>query len=80
VTEFSKKTGDYISLSSTDIKVIALTYRYEKEKVGISHLKQEPEKKKEIIDSSILSPDDHPKNLIGFYMPEVYLNLFIINY
>lgn len=42
VTEFAKKTGDYRSLSATDIKIIALTYQLEKEHVGIEHLKTEP--------------------------------------
>ncbi|KAF7992870.1 hypothetical protein HCN44_005214 [Aphidius gifuensis] len=42
VTEFSKKTGDYTSLSATDIRVIALTYQLEKEKVGTEHLKEAP--------------------------------------
>ncbi|XP_060522569.1 RNA-binding protein NOB1 isoform X2 [Cylas formicarius] len=32
VTEFAKKTGDYPSLSATDIKVISLTYQLQKEK------------------------------------------------
>ncbi|KAG2469600.1 NOB1 protein, partial [Polypterus senegalus] len=45
VTEFSKKTGDYPSLSATDIKVLALTYQLEAEHVGVSHLKKEPEVK-----------------------------------
>lgn len=44
VTEFSKKTGNYPSLSATDIQVLALTYQLEAEFVGVSHLKQEPEK------------------------------------
>lgn len=43
VTEFAKKTGDYPSLSATDIKVLALTYQLELEKVGSSHLKSEPD-------------------------------------
>lgn len=43
VTEFSKKTGDYTSLSATDIKVMALAYQMEKEKLGTTeHLKSEP--------------------------------------
>lgn len=42
ITEFSKKTGDYRSLSATDIKVMALTYQLEKEKIGTEHLKTEP--------------------------------------
>ncbi|KAJ8672671.1 hypothetical protein QAD02_003931 [Eretmocerus hayati] len=70
VTEFSKKTGDYPSLSATDIKVIALTYRYERERVGVDHLRKEPQVKKEIIDSSVQKPDEPINNLVGFYMPE----------
>ncbi|XP_063829868.1 RNA-binding protein NOB1 [Ostrinia nubilalis] len=42
VTDFSKKTGDYTSLSATDIKVMALTYQLEKEMIGTEHLKTEP--------------------------------------
>lgn len=45
VTEFSKKTGDYPSLSATDIKVLALTYQLELENVGSQHLRKEPEVK-----------------------------------
>lgn len=45
MTEFSKKTGDYPSLSATDIKVLALTYQLELEHVGSQHLKKEPEVK-----------------------------------
>lgn len=48
VTEFSKKTGDYISLSATDIKVMALTYQLEKELVGTDHLKTEPTMRKTV--------------------------------
>uniref|UniRef100_A0A3B4BL49 RNA-binding protein NOB1 n=1 Tax=Periophthalmus magnuspinnatus TaxID=409849 RepID=A0A3B4BL49_9GOBI len=46
VTEFSKRTGDYASLSATDIKVLALTYQLELEHVGSQHLKKEPDVKK----------------------------------
>uniref|UniRef100_A0A2A4JWH2 RNA-binding protein NOB1 n=1 Tax=Heliothis virescens TaxID=7102 RepID=A0A2A4JWH2_HELVI len=42
ITEFSKKTGDYRSLSATDIKIMALTYQLEKEKIGTDHLKTDP--------------------------------------
>ncbi|CAH2087240.1 unnamed protein product [Euphydryas editha] len=48
VTEFSKKTGDYTSLSATDIKVMALSYQLEKEFVGTDHLKTEPTMQKTI--------------------------------
>lgn len=42
VTEFAKKTGDYASLSATDIKLMALVYQMEIENVGRDHLKSEP--------------------------------------
>ncbi len=42
VTEFSKKTGDYTSLSATDIKLIALTHQLETQHVGIDHLRKSP--------------------------------------
>lgn len=45
MTEFSKKTGDYPSLSSTDIKVLALTYQLQLEHVGSQNLKAEPDLK-----------------------------------
>ncbi|CAH0725094.1 unnamed protein product, partial [Brenthis ino] len=48
ITDFSKKTGDYISLSATDIKVMALTYQLEKELVGSDHLKTEPSMRKTV--------------------------------
>lgn len=48
VSEFAKKTGDYTSLSATDIKVMALTYQLEKEIVGVDHLKTEPSIQKTI--------------------------------
>ncbi|GCC27694.1 hypothetical protein chiPu_0006120 [Chiloscyllium punctatum] len=67
VTEFSKKTGDYPSLSATDIKVLALTYQLEVEFVGIGHLKKEPAQKVEV--STTLR---HPESLIdiaGFHLP-----------
>ena len=42
VSDFSKKTGDFASLSATDIKVLALTYMLEVRHVGIDHLLSEP--------------------------------------
>ncbi|XP_045149728.1 RNA-binding protein NOB1 isoform X2 [Echinops telfairi] len=66
VTEFSKKTGDYPSLSATDIQVLALTYQLEAEFVGVSHLKQEPEKVK------VSSSGQHPETpllISGFHLP-----------
>ncbi|EHA97398.1 RNA-binding protein NOB1 [Heterocephalus glaber] len=66
VTEFSKKTGDYPSLSATDIQVLALTYQLEAEFVGVSHLKQEPEKVR--VSSSIRHPET-PLHISGFHLP-----------
>ncbi|XP_078101262.1 RNA-binding protein NOB1 isoform X2 [Sander vitreus] len=67
VTEFSKKTGDYPSLSATDIKVLALTYQLELEHVGSQHLKKEPE-----IKVNIQTTQRHPEtpvNVAGFHFP-----------
>ncbi|KAL0978017.1 hypothetical protein UPYG_G00164830 [Umbra pygmaea] len=67
VTEFSKKTGDYPSLSATDIKVLALTYQLEKENVGTEHLKKEPE-----VTVEVCSTRRHPGTVVdvaGFHFP-----------
>uniref|UniRef100_A0A452GSQ4 RNA-binding protein NOB1 n=1 Tax=Gopherus agassizii TaxID=38772 RepID=A0A452GSQ4_9SAUR len=53
VTEFSKKTGDYPSLSATDLQVLALTYQLEAETVGVAHLKTEPEKKSKHLEEDV---------------------------
>ena len=45
VREFSKKTGDYPSLSAVDIQVMALVYQLEKEHVGTDHIRTVPERK-----------------------------------
>lgn len=45
VNDFSKKTGDYASLSLADIKIVALTYELEVEVQGnAEHLNKEPRK------------------------------------
>uniref|UniRef100_A0A3Q3QVE0 RNA-binding protein NOB1 n=1 Tax=Monopterus albus TaxID=43700 RepID=A0A3Q3QVE0_MONAL len=62
VTEFSKKTGDYPSLSATDIKVLALTYQLELEHVGSQHLKREPKVK-------VPRHPETPVNVAGFHFP-----------
>lgn len=69
VIDFAKKTGDYLSLSSADIKVIALTYQLECELVGKDHLREDP-----IVSKTIASKqkpvelvDKNP--LVGFYIP-----------
>ncbi|KPJ11494.1 RNA-binding protein NOB1 [Papilio machaon] len=66
ITDFSKKTGDYTSLSATDIKVIALTYQLEKEKVGTEHLKSEPTMQKTIKVSGLSGFNLHPESSDNF--------------
>lgn len=70
VTEFSKKTGDYPSLSATDIKVMALTYQLEKEHVGVEHLRTEPIIKKEV---NVYTKNDNAvevnPDIAGFHLP-----------
>ncbi|XP_044519076.1 RNA-binding protein NOB1 isoform X2 [Gracilinanus agilis] len=67
VTEFSKKTGDYPSLSATDLQVLALTYQLEAELVGVAHLKKDPEAKV-TVSSSTLHPEN-PLHIPGFHLP-----------
>ena len=72
MTEFSKKTGDYASLSATDIKVIALTYMLEIRHIGSNeHLKKEPTMKKSV---EFYKPgsdqSQNSNNLAGFYKPD----------
>lgn len=65
VTEFAKKTGDYTSLSATDIKVMALTYQLEKETVGTEHLKNEPTMQKTVKVTGLTNFNLHPAENIG---------------
>lgn len=69
VIAFAKKTGDYLSLSSADIKVIALTYQLECELVGKDHLRTEPVVAKTIASKQkpVELIDKNP--LAGFYVP-----------
>ncbi|KRZ15140.1 E3 ubiquitin-protein ligase synoviolin B, partial [Trichinella zimbabwensis] len=67
VTEFAKKTGDYPSLSVTDVKLIAAVYTMELEHVGSEHIIQEPKVQKT---SSVGGQKcEEGKGLPGFYMP-----------
>jgi len=70
VTEFSKKTGDYASLSITDLKVLAVTYDLQVEKEGSDHLKDEPVVKKTV---QFYKPSQGvplgDKKIAGFFEP-----------
>ncbi|CAB3244151.1 unnamed protein product [Arctia plantaginis] len=79
ITEFSQKTGDYRSLSAIDIKVMALTYQLEKEKLGTAHLKTAPTTQKTVKVTGVPShnkssndnseeresPDENSSNIIN---------------
>jgi len=66
VTDFSKKTGDYRSLSAVDIKLIALVLHLEKQHCGLDHVKTEPNS------SSQWTTTQHnlqkPTEIAGFYL------------
>uniref|UniRef100_A0A1B6DT19 RNA-binding protein NOB1 n=2 Tax=Clastoptera arizonana TaxID=38151 RepID=A0A1B6DT19_9HEMI len=64
VTEFSKKTGDYPSLSATDIAVMALVYQLEKQYVGIEHLNLAPKMSRSI---SSKPPSLPSEDVVGFF-------------
>ncbi|XP_037784679.1 RNA-binding protein NOB1-like [Penaeus monodon] len=69
INEFSKKTGDFASLSLADIKVLALTYELEVEAHGGSdHLRSEPEKAVTEFNKPKKSTGD-ALILPGFYYP-----------
>ncbi|XP_025833910.1 RNA-binding protein NOB1 [Agrilus planipennis] len=70
VTEFSRKTGDYPSLSATDIKVIALAYQLEKEKVGTAHIRTEPLVQRSVNIITNKSVAELKADTVGFYLPE----------
>ena len=66
VTAFSKKTGDYRSLSAVDIRVMALAYQLEKQFVGTEHIKSEPDKKVEW--NATKRPLEKATDIAGFYV------------
>ncbi len=86
VSDFAKKTGDYSSLSATDLKVLALTFRLEKEahNGAVDHLRAEPVAAKPTVSyytpgggqgqgqqqGSSSSNSAVSTNLPGFYMPK----------
>jgi len=71
VSDFAKKTGDYASLSLTDLSLLAVTYDLEVSKVGASHLRTEPVVKKTtefykpVTDKAKINKTD--SKIAGFY-------------
>ncbi|KAL1491123.1 hypothetical protein ABEB36_011766 [Hypothenemus hampei] len=68
IRDFSLKTGDYQSLSATDLKVMALTYQMEKEMCGVDHLRTEPVAQRPTINTLESEPEMNP-DISGFYAP-----------
>jgi len=72
ISDFARKTGDYASLSAVDIRVLAVTYDLEVEKVGTAHLRTEPVVNRTTefyhpkVDKAKLNKSD--AKLPGFYM------------
>lgn len=69
ISDFAKKTGDFATLSLTDMTVLALTYQLEREKVGIEHLRVEPLVSQTVF--SIQKPAEMKDQfaIAGFYNP-----------
>ncbi|NWW17389.1 NOB1 protein, partial [Falcunculus frontatus] len=67
VTEFSKKTGDYPSLSAADLQVLALTCQLQAEIDGPGCLRWEPQDKVRL--SSTPRHPEAPLHLAGFHLP-----------
>jgi RNA-binding protein NOB1 len=84
VTEFSRKTGDYGSLSLTDLKVLALTYMLEVQHVGTAHLSEnptiratveitkpyKPSTTSDVVDADGKKKEDAATQMVGFVVPK----------
>ncbi|KJE91960.1 ribosome biogenesis protein Nob1 [Capsaspora owczarzaki ATCC 30864] len=70
VTSFASKTGDIRSLSQVDLKVMALTWMFEKErKGGVGHLRSEPTRDVRITSRPGPIVAAHAEHS-GFYFPK----------
>ncbi|XP_009071879.1 PREDICTED: RNA-binding protein NOB1, partial [Acanthisitta chloris] len=66
-TEFSKKTGDYPSLSAADLQVLALTCQLQAENDGSDCLRREPPPQVQL--SSTPRHPEAPLHVAGFHLP-----------
>lgn len=69
ITEFSKKTGDFATLSITDLTVLAMTYQLEKESVGVEHLRKEPLVAQTVFSAQKPVEMKDQFSIAGFYNP-----------
>uniref|UniRef100_A0A8D0FJA1 RNA-binding protein NOB1 n=1 Tax=Strix occidentalis caurina TaxID=311401 RepID=A0A8D0FJA1_STROC len=67
VTDFSKKTGDYPSLSAADLQVLALTCQLQAETGSPGCLRWEPQDKVRL--SSTPRHPEAPLHIAGFHLP-----------
>ncbi|NXF79661.1 NOB1 protein, partial [Sclerurus mexicanus] len=67
VTDFSKKTGDYPSLSAADLQVLALTCELQVDTDGPGGLRWEPQDKVRL--SSTPRHPEAPLHVAGFHLP-----------
>jgi len=73
VSDFAKKTGDYASLSATDLRVIAVTYDLELQHVGKEHLNEEPKINKTVQfykPGTDAAPNANDAKMAGFFEGE----------
>lgn len=70
VSDFAKKTGDFATLSLTDLTVLALTYQMEKEKVGVGHLRSEPLVAQTVYSAQKPAEMKDQFAIAGFYNPK----------
>lgn len=69
VSDFAKKTGDFGTLSLTDLTVLALTYQLEKEIVGVDHLRSEPLVAQTVYSAQKPAEMKDQFSIAGFYNP-----------
>lgn len=70
VADFARKTGDYSSLSSTDLKVLALQYTLEREANGnVDHLRTEPQQVSLSYLQLTVQPEESPERPNIFFSP-----------
>ncbi|KAL8855677.1 MAG: hypothetical protein Q9178_007688 [Gyalolechia marmorata] len=63
VTDFARRTGDLLLLSTPDLHILALTYELESRRNGLSNIRTFPRQKLVKPKSSVSRPDEHDGSL-----------------
>lgn len=71
ISDFAKKTGDFATLSITDLTVLALTYQFEKENIGVDHLHKEPQVARTVFSAQKPPEMKDQFAIAGFYNPNL---------